>query len=216
MREADPITAKILDSLNYSIKKNGYKKEIFLGQKFICNSINKNLNRHIITAIELQNLPSYYFRNTDKIFENIFCYFEKDLESYTAIPLNLLAARIKSIRSSLDNNELKNETIESSIFVDEVISYGYNLAYSILINSYFKKGKISKIELEAFNKTLHDLAKDLENGGINPGLFKYFKKHMNSISEEIYLKKYHNKLEYLLKVMRTKIKDILEKSQLVY
>ncbi|MCK5455957.1 MAG: hypothetical protein KAI45_02445, partial [Melioribacteraceae bacterium] len=130
LKEADPITAKILDSLKYTIKVNGYKKEIFLGQKFICNSANKNLNRHIVTAIEMQNLPSYYFQNTDKTFENIFNCFEKDLDSYTAIPLSILAARIKLIRSSLDDNESKNETIESSIFVDDVVSSGYNLAYS--------------------------------------------------------------------------------------
>ncbi len=216
LKEADPVTAKILDSLKYLIKKNGYQKKKYFGQKFICNSTSNNLDRHLVTAIELENLPSHYFQNTDKACENIFNYFEKDLESYTAIPLNLLAARIKLIRSSFDTKELNNETIESSIFVDDVISSGYNLAYSILINSYFKKGKISEIEVEAYNETLHDLAKDLKNGGINPGLFKYFKKHMTSISEDIYLKKYHNRLEYLLKVMRTKIKDILEKSQLAY
>ena len=105
--------------------------------------------------------------------------------------------------------------LESLIFVDDVIGAGYNLAYSILIDSYYKKGKISEIEVQAYTKTLQDLAEDLKNGGINPGLFKYFRKHMNSISEEIYLKKYHNKLEYLLKIMRTKIKDTLEKSQLI-
>ena len=216
LKEADPVTAKILDSLKYLIKKNGYQKKKYFGQKFICNSTSNNLDRHLVTAIELENLPSSYFQNTDKIFENIFNYFGKDSESNTAIPLNLLATRIKSIRSFLDTNDFKNDNVESLIFVDDVIASGYNLAYSILINSYFKKGKISEIEVEAYNKTLQDLAEDLKNGGINPGLFKYFKKNMNSISEEIYLKKYHNKLEYLLKIMRTKIKDILEKSQLAY
>lgn len=215
LKEADPISAKILDALNYVIKKSSYKKKHILGKKFICNSENKDLELQIISADDLQLIPSHYFQNTNKIFENLFNYFGENSESYTAIPINALAARIKQIHSSLHTHEFTPDIIESSIFVDDVIRAGYNSTYSILINSYFLKGKLSEVETEAFKKTLKDLAKDIANGGINPGLFNYFKRHMNSISEEDYLIKYHNKLEYLLKVMRKNIKSILENTELV-
>lgn len=100
LKEADPISAKILDALNYVIKKSSYKKKHILGKKFICNSENKDLELQIISADDLQLIPSHYFQNTNKIFENLFNYFGENSESYTAIPINALAARIKQIHSS--------------------------------------------------------------------------------------------------------------------
>lgn len=56
------------------------------------------------------------------------------------------------------------------------------------------------------------MAEDLKNGGVNPGLFKYIEPYINNLSKEEYQLKYHNILEYLLKLMKNKIGEMLRVS----
>ncbi|MCX8010291.1 MAG: hypothetical protein N3A61_04010, partial [Ignavibacteria bacterium] len=53
---------------------------------------------------------------------------------------------------------------------------------------------------------LEDIAYDLKDGGINPGLYDYLHKYMDKLKIEEYKSNYHNILEYLVRLMKEKIK----------
>ena len=213
LKEADPIFAKILDSLNYFIKKHNYKKETILGQKFILmNDFHQTLEKPLISLEDLENVPSHHFMEINKVLDLLFEYFKSKQDFYLAIPLNALVTRIKNIQPFYNDLQNVYNTIETDIFIDEVVQQGYSNACKKLNSSYFQKDKLSKSETESYIITLHDLAKDLSNGGINSGLFNYLAKNMNNISKDEYKIKYHNSLEYLVKIMKKSIKTELEAS----
>ena len=57
--------------------------------------------------------------------------------------------------------------------------------------------------------SLEDLAKDLKDGGIAPGLYKYVLANYPGLDEQLYKEKYHNIIEYLLKVLKQQIAEQL-------
>ena len=212
LKESDPTFAKIFDSLNYFIKKHGYVKQTIFGQQFIKKDSSQGLEKKIISLEDLENVPSYYFMELNQVFETLFTYFENDSKFYLAIPLNALVSRIKNIQPYFEHTGNTSDFVESSMFVDEIVQRGYSIAYNKLYNSYYYKGKLSISETEIFEKTLQDLAKDLGNGGINSGLYNHLHKNMIDIGRNEYKLKFHNTLEYLLKIMRNNIKKELEVS----
>ena len=71
------------------------------------------------------------------------------------------------------------------------------------------KEKLDYQEQKAFESALKEMASDLSDGGINPGLYHYLFPHLSGLSEIEYKTKYHNILEYLLKVMKNNIAEKL-------
>jgi hypothetical protein len=211
LKEADPVFSKILDTLNYAIKKYDYKKCRILGQVFILKNDTVNLQIKTFSFEDLRNVPSNSFQSIDKVFEKLFKHFADDGGVDVAIPLNALAIRIKNIQSFIQKNNVDSNTIESTIYLNDIVQEGYNAAVHKLNESYYNKGKLSKSETEIFSLTLQDISKDILNGTMSNGLYKYFQNNMNIISKEDYQLQYHNVLEYLLKVMKNSIKIELEK-----
>lgn len=211
LKEADPVFSKILDTLNYAVKKYDYKKCRILGQVFILKNDTENLQIKTFSFEDLRNVPSINFQSIDQVFEKLFNHFADGGEVNVAIPLNALAIRIKNIQSFIQNNNEDFTTIESKIDLTEIVQTGYAAAVHKLNESYYNKGKLSKSETEIFAKTLQDISKDILDGTMSNGLYKYFQKNMDFISKEDYQQQYHNVLEYLLKVMKNSIKIELEK-----
>ena len=63
---------------------------------------------------------------------------------------------------------------------------------------------------ELLKKALADIAEDIKNGGVSPGLHKYLQEYSKELSKEEYYQKFHNILEYLLKLMKNEIGEILQ------
>jgi len=203
-RQADPFFSKILDSINYLIKKNGYQKINYYGSVYI---LKPNTGKDFIVPLnkeDLQNIPSDLFVSKKELLTRIF-----GCGSFNAIPLNALVHRVKELETSdflLQNDTSSNE---SEFQVNELTQKGLSAAVSKLISSYSHKNKLNEAETQAFKFTLNDMATDLKDGGVNPGLYEYLSVHIPEMSKETYQLRYHNILEYLLKIMKKTIADDL-------
>ncbi len=212
LKNSDPFFAKILDSLNYFIRKEKYYKINYLGHIYIVETTIDDITANVIGTEQFEKLPVNLFIDQKALLKKIFNYLQSETHFYPAIPLNQLVQKIKYLNISF--NAL-NESIDGcvkSLEVNEKVNAGFETAKELLISSYLNKNKLNETETESFEKTLKDISEDLKDGGINPGLFGYLQKHITGLSRDYYDKKYHNILEYLLRVMKGTIAKELDKN----
>ena len=207
LRESDPFFSKLLDSVNYLIRTQGFYKSVYLGKTFILEN-EDSINDKTISADEFEKLPLNLFLDRKKILLSIFNYLNSETKFFPAIPLNELIKRMKEINLSgfllIDAAESHNL---KEIEIDEIIKRSLGFIKQKINETYVKKGKLSTEEGDVFIKTLTDMAYDLRNGGINPGLYEYYSKYSPELSKEEFLYKYNNILEYVLRLLKEKIAE---------
>ncbi len=210
LRQSDPFFSRILDKLNYFIKKNNLKKVNYLGNVYITSADCDLLQGKIIKEEDFFKLPLSLFTYGENMFENIFSYLKNETSFTRAIPLNLLIFRLKASESSLfEVAESTSDYIEQQN-VDSIVDKALNETLKKLNNSYLSKGKIKQSDANLFANILRDIAEDMKNGGVNPGLFKYFLKHDENITPDIYSSNYKNIIEYLFKIFKQNISEELK------
>ena len=90
LKNADPFFAKILDSINYFIRKKGYYKINYLGHVYIVETITEEITANLIDKEQFEKLPLELFINQKTLLKNIFNYLKEETHSYSAISLNQL------------------------------------------------------------------------------------------------------------------------------
>ncbi|MGQ9644688.1 MAG: hypothetical protein ACUVT3_12590 [Ignavibacterium sp.] len=108
--------------------------------------------------------------------------------------------------SSFELSEITSDYLEQRN-VDSIIELALRNTLLTLHKSYKDKNKCDSDEIELFEKALRDIAFDLKDGGVNPGLYKYLIVHKPDITQDIYAKKYRNMLEYLFKILKQNIAE---------
>jgi len=126
-----------------------------------------------------------------------------------AIPLNDLVCRLKQINFSDYLSVDYENVLSKKIEIKEFLDIGLKAVDEKLIAAYLNKDKLTEQEVFAIKAALKEMAVDMSNGGLSPGLYEYLSPHISGLTELIYKEKYHNILEYLLKVMKIKIADEL-------
>ena len=207
LKEADPFFAKILDSVNHLIRKGGYKKTHYLGRKYIVHSSCNKLNSKTIDTDDFQNLPFSLFKNRKTILSDILTYLENETNFIPAIPLNSLIVRLRNLNISNFKPQTSTNEVIAAFDADELVNFGLNFTIEKLESSYFSKGKLTGVETDYFKKTLETIANDLRDGGLTRGLYDYFAHQMHGLEKQTYQEKYHNMLEYLVKVMKNTIRE---------
>jgi len=210
LKENDPIFSKILDTIKYQVKKNGCIKVHHLGMSYIVKEKVCNYEAKWISVEEFRLLPTNLFTNPNKMFDEIFNYLAVETSFVEAVPLNALVMRLKELRTNSYIYKVMDESVEDELEIESVLSSAYSLTIEKLEATYKKKGKLSDNDIEILKLTLNDMLNDLKDGGVNPGLYKYLVVHKPDLSVDAYQEKYHNILEYLLKVMRSKIAESLK------
>jgi hypothetical protein len=208
-KEEDPFFSRLLDSVNYLVRTNGFNKIHFLGKTFLTESLEDKFEKNFIPTDEFEKIPAVLFQNKKTLLGDLFSYLRNETGFNPAIPLNELINRLKHINFS---EYLVNEFVISEykkIEINQIVEVGLNYAIEKLLTSYFDKGKLDEVERIAFELALKEMVIDLSDGGINPGLYKYLSPYLVGLTEQDYQIKYHNILEYLLKVMKSKIADTL-------
>lgn len=209
LRDNDPFFSKILDSVNYQIEKQGFKKKQILGTTYIIESSGSQKIGCMPDAEFILTLPVELFKNMSNMLPNIIAYLKKQTEKEPVIPLNALINKLKRIKSNnfnfTDNVEFGNE-----LTVESIIEHALNESYRKLNESYLSKGKISSEEKCKIEMALRSISLDLQDGGINPGLYKYFLEQFPDITFVDYQHKYQNMFEYLYKFLRKEIVKQLE------
>jgi len=206
LKTSDFQFTKIFNSINYQIRKNDYEKQIIFGTTYIVKKQLKSFDKQFISADEFEKLSFQDFLTNKNLLEGIFKHLEKSKYYSSAIPLNLLIYKIKSLNETeIVKRSIIDEAIED-VSLDDIITQSVKATHSKLISTYFEKKKLSEGEVELFKKTIIDLGDDLKNGGVNRGLFEYLKEHSTRLTREKYAGEYQNILEYLLKTLKNEVK----------
>jgi len=198
-----------MDSVKYAMRKNGYKRLSHFGTIYIVREDVTVISGKVISDNDFNRIPTSIFSDRENLINNLFDYIEDKLNYSPAIPLNLLILRLKESSSSLFVvKESSTEQIEERD-IESIVSSALESTFA-KISEYVIKGKISENEEIIFRKTLSDIVIDLKDGGINKGLFMYFILNWEGLSKEVYEEKYHNKLEYFVRILKSNIAEELK------
>ncbi|MCZ2267438.1 MAG: hypothetical protein LC124_01140 [Ignavibacteriales bacterium] len=217
LRESDPFFSKLMDSVNYLIKKHrpsepdksSFKKINYFGTVFIVASDTENISGKTIPIEEFEKLPAELFIGKNNLLHNIFQYLNSETSYVSAIPFNALIHKLKELNTALYNISESTTEQNDNIEINSIVAQALNKTIQKLDDTYISKEKLSMDEGEKFRKALMDISRDIKDGGVNPGLYKYLLAHIQALDEETYKQKYHNILEYLLKVLKQNIADEL-------
>lgn len=208
-KEADPFFAKIHDSVEFIIEKEGYNKQTRFGTVYLC----KDKFDEVITLIpadEFDRIPdSYFFGKTKSVIANLFKHLE-ETQYIPAIPLNALIKRLKYVILADGNLNTTSfsELHEERLDIQTLVSNALDSTLNKLDTSY--SHKLTQVESAAFKKALVAISADLTNGGISAELFEYLRDHIEDLSKDSFYKKYHSILDYLLRVLKKEIAMRLE------
>ncbi len=136
-------------------------------------------------------------------------YLKSETDYFPAIPLNELVLRLKYLNFSGFKKPDGSLDRIIEIELDEIVNSGLDSTLDKLKNSYLITQKLSEREYKVFKKALIDMADDLKNGGVNPGLYKYLLEYWINLNMEEYQNRYHNIIEYLLKTLKENIAEEL-------
>ncbi|GAB1348715.1 hypothetical protein MASR1M107_09270 [Ignavibacteriales bacterium] len=209
MRENDPFFAKILDSLNYHIKKERLVKSEQLKICYISKLDPAKFEVEYYCYEDLLKLHSDIFSIKHLSISEVLCRMSGEDDKPAAIPFLALAKRIKEVNLTFENPVIVCQATETEFDVHRLSSEAKQRVLERLKHSYLEKGKLTEKEALLLENALNDLLTDLKDGGIRPGLFHYIEYLDNSISPEVYKAKYQNILEYLLKVLKKELAHLL-------
>ncbi len=209
MRESDPFFAKILDSLNYHIKKEKLIKSEKLKVSYISIDDPAKCTVDYKTYEDLLNLKATCFTIKHISIVDILSQLEENEGDPVAIPLLALAKRIKEVNLAFENPIITCQATETEYDIERLSSTAQHTVFEKLRYSYLEKGKLSENESLMIESALREIMSDLKDGGVKTGLYHYIELIDNSITLEIYKLKYHNILEYLLKVMKKELVHLL-------
>lgn len=209
MRESDPFFAKILDSLNYHIKKEKLIKSEKLKVCYISVDDPAKCTLDYNTYEDLLTLQATYFTIKHLSIGDILTLLESNGGDPVAIPLLALAKRIKEVNLAYENPIITCQATETDYDIEHLSSKAQDTIIEKLRHSYLGKGKLSENESRMIESALKEMMADLKDGGVKTGLYHYIESIDNSISQEMYKQKYHNILEYLLKVMKKELVHLL-------
>ncbi|MBI9072333.1 MAG: response regulator [Melioribacteraceae bacterium] len=208
IKDTDPFFARVLDSVNHFMKKNNFKKTNYFGTTYLIDESLSSISGTPINSEEFLNLPISFNQEKPHIVYRVFDYLEANTDYFPAIPLNAL---VKRIIQNYKHTELSQSQLEPSpmgkICVDDIVKKALNQVYKKIEDTYKKKTKLSDSEIAAINYTLKDIANDLKEGQLNWGLYNYLEMHITDLTKEDYKKNYQNIIEYLVKKLKTFIKE---------
>ena len=159
----------------------------------------------VINLDEFSVIPSDLFSNNKTMFDCLFNFLSSETKYFPAIPLNGLINRLKQLR--IDGFYTRDSIAADykDLEINEAIERSLQFINAKLDSSYLERGKLCDSECQNLMAGLKDIANDLRDGSINPGLYEYLKPHFNSLSKQAYQKKYHNIFEYMTKTLKSKL-----------
>ncbi|MFH0736657.1 MAG: hypothetical protein V1773_00910 [bacterium] len=203
----DPFFKKIFDTISECVRKNNYKKINRFGKIYIVRNEFSNFQSSPILEENFDYLPKSTFAlKQNKLIESLFNYL-LDNGFPEAIPLNRLIKSIKNFY--FDNNYEVNYTQNNSDYeIKEIISLATIKLLNSLEEKYIKKNKLTKRESIAIKACMEKIVSDVKNGEAAESLFSYMQAEMPELESDIFYKKYHNIINYLLKEFREEINNI--------
>ena len=216
LKEADPFFGKILRSINYVIEKRGYSKTSYFGVSYIVENESAEINQKPPDADYIESLPNGLFHGSnEEILASLFEFIKKETDFFPAIPINALIRRIKHYHSDnlVYSGSNGQNNLDEMLDIENIVNSSLENTIIRLNKFYLDKGKVSKEESEIFKTVLEEYASDLKDGGVSRGLYEYLNVHVIELSKEEFYKKYHQNLDYLIRLLKKGIADKLEKEK---
>lgn len=209
LRQSDPFFSKILDSVNYLIDKNNYLKKQIIETTYIIENENLVKIGTLPDGKFINELPIELFNDNKNPVSSIFDYIKAKTDKIPAIPLNALVLKIKQIKSTnFSFTDIISNGNDTEI--DSIVNKALAITFTKMQEIYISKGKLELNEAEGIKKAIESIVFDMRDGGINPGLHKYFLEIFTELTFEDYRDRYQNIFEYLFKVLRKEIADQLK------
>lgn len=210
LRSSDPFFAKIINSVIYLASKENLIKKHFLGTTYYLEKDEEISPTNLPCGNFISSLPDNLFLEKDKMFKEIFAFIKSNTDYFPAIPLNALVLKIKEIVIS-GNNFPHSFNPEFNFEIESILDRSLKTTFEKLNNSYGITGKLNKSEIKLFEKAFESIAFDMKDGGLNPGLYKYFIETNDGLTMDEYKQKYQYIFEYLFKLFKKNIIRELEK-----
>ena len=109
--------------------------------------------------------------------------------------------RIKKARTSAVSFA-EQVDVRNDIVVESILNSAFNSTIQRLRESYTQKDKLSTDESCKIERAIKNIIQDMRDGGINPGLHKYFFEQFPALTMKDYETKYQNIFEYLYKFLK--------------
>jgi|GEM_PF-2770661 hypothetical protein len=211
LKDTDPVFKKIHGSLKHFADKNGYNRIYFLGVLYITLPADKEIFGPLIPSEILESLPINLFSaKLDKVLENLFHYIDKETDYFPAIPINAIVRKIKL----LIGNEFLSPWVEATypnyeeqIDIEKLIDRCLSKVYKGINELYSYKVRLNDEMLDAYRSVLRDISIDLQNGGINRGIFDYFNNYFADITKDQFYERHYSHLNYLILQLKKGIAD---------
>lgn len=208
LRQSDPFFSKVLDSVNYLIEKQNYKKKRFIGTVFIVENDKISPCGLLAENQFIYGLASSFFYSKNDLLPALFKHIKETTEYLPAIPLNALVIKIKHV--NIDAFVSSKSTFSGEgTEVESLMNKALNTIFMKMNKSYVEKNKIDDIEAAKIRDAFRVIAADLQDGGINTGLHKYFLDQFTNLTFEDYQQRYQNIFEYLFKLFKDVISEQL-------
>lgn len=215
LKEADPFFGKILRSFNHLVESGRVNKASWFGVVYLTPKECTQISNKPIEPEQIELFPSELFQGTnEKIITKLFAYLETETNYIAAIPLNSLIRKIKHVNASFLKDNLLDQSnmfFEEQIDIQLIVNNSVAEVHTRIDDFYTKKGKFTSAESEIVKKVISNFSVDLQDGGISRGLYEYFVVLMPEISKENFYSKYHQPLDYLLRLLKKEIANGLEK-----
>lgn len=216
LKEADPFFAKILRSISHLVESGRLNKISWFGVAYITEKGKDKITQKPVDSEFIDSLPGKLFSDSnEKTIYQIFELIKKETDYFPAIPLNALIKKIKFVNGTflqLKNADSFTENFEEEFNVNKVINDSLKSINERLDTFYLIKGKLNREETKIFKKVMVNLANDLKDGGISRGLYEYLTVYMIDLTKEDFYHKYHQTLDYLLRLLKREISQRIEES----
>ncbi|MBZ0178112.1 MAG: hypothetical protein K8F36_02385 [Melioribacteraceae bacterium] len=210
----DPFFGKIHNTLSVCIRKHSFNKIRYLGTYYIIPDEGTNITGSFLTRQEFESIPATYFVKKQKeLFDSLFSYIENNFDCDLALPFNLLILRIKSILVGdpiTDSEPAEEFYLSQKMDIKAIVDRSLNEIYRHLDEKYISNHKLSVQEGDIFKNVFRNLALDVQNGGIQGGLYSYFQSEMPELTREEFYDAYHTILNYLFNNFKNSIGGAIE------
>ena len=215
LKEADPFFGKILRSLNHLVDTGRINKLSWFGTVYLTPLNYTEISQTPINPEQMENLSSEFFQGSnERIIEKLFSYLSEETQYCSAIPLNALIRKIKHVNASFLKQEqsgVLNEFFEDNLDIKSIVNISLVSINQRIDDFYVKKGKFNSSESEIIKKVIQEFSVDLQDGGISRGLYEYINPYMPELTKPHFYDKYHQSIDYLLRLLKKEIADRLER-----
>lgn len=214
LKETDPVFGKILRSFNHLVETGIICKGSWFGRIYLLPAGITEITGKPVDPDFLEKIPSGIFQGPSRnIIDNLFKLIQEE-HYFTAIPLNALVLKVKKVNASFLESyypESGENYLGESLDIRRIIDESVNTVENRISRFYLAHGKLSVEEGEIFRKIIRQFASELVDGGISRGLYEYISPHMEGLTKEEYYKKYHEPIDYLLRLLKKEISGRLAK-----